>query len=265
MATITEIYDYLRVLYARIGRPHCLVCDREIKKLSNEEILETIIKKVTSGGFDTTSKKVMGVEVTNAKIKIFSPIVVGRKGEYYQLLYDLLGEGYEQVKIDGELKKLREQIILSKNKKHNIDVLVDELFVSEFKTAPGNARERVSEAIEKAIDKSGGLLKIETPEGETLMSVKFMCPYDGYSYPEVEPRLFSFKSPYGACEECKGLGTKHFLTTPRMPGGCHGHVSAEVCLSVRRQNIVEVTGMSIDTGHLFKISSSTKSNKISKW
>ncbi len=255
VATITEIYDYLRVLYARIGRPHCLVCDREIKKLSNEEILETIIKKVTSGGFDTTSKKVMGVEVTNAKIKIFSPIVVGRKGEYYQLLYDLLGEGYEQVKIDGELKKLREQIILSKNKKHNIDVLVDELFVSEFKTAPGNARERVSEAIEKAIDKSGGLLKIETPEGETLMSVKFMCPYDGYSYPEVEPRLFSFNSPYGACEECKGLGTKHFFgdNTEDACEVCHGSRLRKEALFVRigGKNIVEVTGMSIDTADTF--------------
>ncbi len=219
VATITEIYDYLRVLFARIGHPHCLVCDREIKKLSNEEILETIISGVTDGKtnalretFPGENQKIMGVSVDKAKVRIFAPVVVGRKGEYYQMLYDYLGRGYETVKIDGHIKKLRERIDLEKNKKHDIDILIDEFFVSQFKNDPKAVRERLSEAIERAIHESGGLLKIEDPQGEKLMSVKFMCPYDGYAYPEVEPRLFSFNSPYGACPACNGLGTKNIFS-----------------------------------------------------
>lgn len=265
VATITEIYDYLRILYARIGRPHCLLCDREIKKLSNEEILETIIKSVTSSEQDKKPKTVLGVPYTDTKIKIFSPVVVGRKGEYYQLLYDLLSKGYEWVKIDGVMKKLRDQIILSKTKKHDIDVLVDEFYTSEFK-APreGQAlgdrrsatRERLSEAIEKAIDESQGLLKIETVGGaananavasETkMMSVKFMCPYDGYSYPEVEPRLFSFNSPAGACPECNGLGTKHFFGDEPCDK-CQGARLRKEALHVLLggKSIVDLTALSI--------------------
>ena len=150
VATITEIYDYLRILYARIGHPHCLTCNREIKKLSQEEILETIIKTVTSIDLNKNQKVVLGVPYSDVKVKIFSPVVVGRKGEYYQLLYDLLSKGYEYVKIDGELKKLRDQIILSKTKKHDIDVLVDEFYISEFKLKDKKSatRERLSEAIE---------------------------------------------------------------------------------------------------------------------
>ncbi len=175
VATITEIYDYLRILYARIGRPHCLVCQREIKKLSNEEILETIIKSVTTSKI-VKEKIVLGVPYTDSKVRIFSPVVVGRKGEYYQLLYDLLNKGYEWVKIDGVMKKLREQIILSKTKKHDIDVLVDEFYVSEFKEKDKKVatKERLSEAIEKAIDESSGLLKIETIHGESEQSEEKM-------------------------------------------------------------------------------------------
>ena len=246
VATITEIYDYLRVLFARIGRPHCLICDREIKKLSNEEILETIIETVSSVDLSKKSKKVMGVSVNGEKIKIFSPVVVGRKGEYYQLLYDLLAKGYETVMIDGQIKKLRDQIILTKTKKHNIDVLVDEFFLSEFDLSKENTHERLSEAIEKAIEESGGFLKIVTAESEKMMSVKFMCPYDGYSYPEVEPRLFSFNSPYGACAECKGLGTRHFFGEESCPV-CHGARLREEALHVLLDgvNIVELAGKSI--------------------
>ena len=246
VATITEIYDYMRVLFARIGRPHCLICDREIRKLSNEEILETIIESVSSIDWSKKSKKIMGVDVNGEKIKIFSPVVVGRKGEYYQLLYDLLAKGYETVMIDGQIKKLRDQIILTKTKKHNIDVLVDEFFLSDFDLSKENTRERLSEAIEKAIIESGGFLKIVTAESEKMMSVKFMCPYDGYSYPEVEPRLFSFNSPYGACPECKGLGTRHFFGEEPCPV-CHGARLREEALHVLLGgvNIVELAGKSI--------------------
>ncbi len=254
VATITEIYDYLRILYARIGRPHCLVCDREIKKLSNEEILETIIKTVTSADVSKKEKLVLGVPYDDVKVKIFSPVVVGRKGEYYQLLYDLLSKGYEWVKVDGVMKKLREQIILSKTKKHDIDVLVDEFYVSEFKhkDQKGPAKERLSEAIEKAIDESKGLLKIETNGEEKMMSVKFMCPYDGYSYPEIEPRLFSFNSPYGACPECNGLGTKQFFGE-EMCDICNGARLREEALHVllNGKSIVALTALSITDAKIF--------------
>ncbi len=260
VATITEIYDYLRILYARIGKPHCLVCDREIKKLSKEEILETIIHTVTNikspkksiptfpVGTPTKSvgEEILGVKIDKNKVKIFSPIVVGRKGEYYQLLYDLLEKGYEQVKIDGELKKLRNQIILSKNKKHDIDVLVDEFYISEFKTKNSGIKERLSDAIEKSIEESKGLVKIETPEETKMISVKFMCPYDGYSYPEIEPRLFSFNSPYGACPQCHGLGTKDFFTD-ELCDMCNGNRLREEALHVLIGgiNIVNYTARSI--------------------
>src|ERR1700681_2034769 len=123
VATITEIYDYLRVLFARVGHPHCLVCGREIKKHSNEEIIQSVIETVTAHTPKKT-KKVMSVEMNEDAVRIFAPVVVGRKGEYYQLLYDLLGKGYERAMIDGKLVKLRERVELSRYKKHDIDVLV---------------------------------------------------------------------------------------------------------------------------------------------
>ncbi|OGG57858.1 excinuclease ABC subunit A [Candidatus Kaiserbacteria bacterium RIFCSPHIGHO2_01_FULL_55_17] len=213
VATITEIYDYLRVLYARIGKAHCLECGREVRKLSNEEILETVFKLVeeTRKTIKKDAKK-LTKGVSGAKIRILSPVVVGRKGEYYQLLYDMLNKGFEKVIVDGAEKSLRERIELKKHFKHSIDVVVDEIFLSEFKDDPKGTRERVSEAIERALHESEGLAKIVAPEGEEhVVSAKFMCPYDGFAFPEVEPRLFSFNSPYGACPECKGLGTKYFF------------------------------------------------------
>ncbi len=213
VATITEIYDYLRVLYARVGTPHCLTCGRVVRKLSNEEILASVLsiveaarkQKIVAGG-----KLTKGVSA--AKIRISSPVVVGRKGEYYQMLYDLLNKGFEKVMVDGTDKSLRERIELEKHHKHDIDVVVDEIFVSEFVDNAKAARERASEAIERALAESEGLVKITDAAGvSTIVSAKFMCPYDGFSFPEIEPRLFSFNSPYGACPECKGLGSKYFF------------------------------------------------------
>ncbi len=273
VATITEIYDYLRVLFARVGQPHCLVCNRPIFRLSKEEILNTIVKQVT--GKNKKAREVFGVGISEAKVAVYAPVVVGRKGEYYQLLYDLLGKGYDRVKVDGKLMRLREQIILEKNKKHDIDVLVDEIFLSEFVEAQSsktsqesvkekkrasnqveNARERLSEALEKAIEEANGLIKIEMPAEngveEKLMSVKFMCPYDGFSYPEIEPRLFSFNSPYGACPECNGLGTESIFSDEPCKR-CKGARLREEALFVKidGKNIVEVTGMAIDTARDF--------------
>ena len=269
VATITEIYDYMRILYARVGRPHCLKCDREIKKLSNEEILNTVLKTIKNTDLKKSSKKIMGVDINDLKLKIYSPVVVGRKGEYYQLLYDLLGKGYSKVKIDGKVKNLREQIVLSKTKKHDIDVLVDEIFLSEFKDDKENALERLSEAIEKALEESDGLLKIEEPNGEErIISAKFMCPYDGFSFPEVEPRLFSFNSPYGACEACNGLGTKYFFGSEACDT-CNGARLRKEALSVYlgdKTNIVDLTSMSIKNAQEFfsKLKLTKKEQEIAK-
>jgi excinuclease ABC subunit A len=182
-----------------------------IQKLSQDEILGIVLKSIEDREVKTATKKeseqVMGIEVSKGRVSIFSPLVVGRKGEYYQMLYDLLGKGYETVKIDGQVKQLRDKIVLTKTKRHDIDVLVDEIYVSEFTDDSKGSRERLSEAVELALKESGGLVKIESPDGsERTLSARFICPVDGSSFPEVEPRLFSFNSPYGACAECNGLG-----------------------------------------------------------
>jgi excinuclease ABC subunit A len=259
VATITEIYDYLRVLYARVGTPHCPKCGDAIQRLTSEEIRTVIIDNVQRVVAEGTAKKVMGVAIDSATIKLYAPVVVGRKGEYYQLLYDMLGKGYEQVRIDGTEQSLREKVKLTKTKKHDIDILVDEIFVSEFALSPKDVEERLGEAIERALEEADGFIKIINPDGsEQLISSKFMCPNDGFSFPEIEPRLFSFNSPYGACEECKGLGAKHFFMSEEAYEPCHECEGARLrseALQVfmaskegkksMQKNIVDFTSLSI--------------------
>ncbi len=251
VATITEIYDYLRILYARVGQPYCLDTDVKIEKLSQDEILGIILKSIETK--EVEKAKVMGVPISSARVSIFAPVVVGRKGEYYQLLYDLLGKGYETVKIDGEVKQLREKIALTKTKRHDIDVLIDEIYVSEFKDSPKSAKERLSEAVELALAEAGGIVKVESPDGSVrTLSAKFICPADGSSFPEVEPRLFSFNSPYGACEECNGLGTVGIFQTDECPE-CNGARLRKEALRVYiggsgkdlGKNIVDFTNMTV--------------------
>lgn len=266
VATITEIYDYLRILFARIGKPHCVECGREIKKLSNDEILEVVTKTVKEV-FKKTGREVMGVNVDNERIKIFAPVVLGRKGEYYQLLYDLIDKGYERVLVDGKEYKLRDRIDLEKNKKHEIDVLIDEFYVSEIKIYDQDTKERLNEAIEKALEESQGLVRVFGKDLNKLISSKFMCPYDGFSFPEIEPRLFSFNSPYGACDECNGLGTKHFFGDETCEK-CNGNRLREEALHVflvdgkNKFNIVDVTGLSIS--HAIDFFKSLKLTKTEK-
>jgi excinuclease ABC subunit A len=225
VATITEIYDYLRILYARVGQPYCLDTDVPIQKLSQDEILGIVLKSIEDREVTAAKKnaqKVMGIELSKGRVSIFAPVVVGRKGEYYQLLYDLLGKGYEVVKIDGQIKRLREKIELTKTQRHDIDVLVDEIYVSEFSDDPKGSRERLSEAVEMALKEANGLVKVQSPDGtERTLSAKFICPVDGSSFPEVEPRLFSFNSPYGACPECNGLGVVGIFQNDTCPA-CKG-------------------------------------------
>jgi excinuclease ABC subunit A len=267
VATITEIYDYMRILYARVGHPHCLICGREIKKLSNEEIISSITDSVTKHKPKKT-KEVMGVSINEDTIRIYAPMVVGRKGEYYQLLYDLLNKGFERARVDGKLVSLRERVTLEKHKKHDIDALVDEIGITEFTREKLASLERLSEAVERALDESEGLLRVEDAHGERLISAKFMCPYDGFSFPEVEPRLFSFNSPYGACPACNGLGTKHFMGEEPCEV-CHGARLRPEALNVflgEKSNIVDITKLSIEDAHEFfkNLELSKKDQEISK-
>ncbi len=276
VATITEIYDYLRILYSRIGHPHCLVCGDPISKLSNEEIKNFILEKIESKKKDLKNQK--------QKIplpiytEIYAPIVSGRKGEYYQLLYDLLSKGYNEVLIDGVKKNLRERIEISKNKKHNIDVLVDSISVIEFVDNFENANQRLSESLERALLESDGVVNIvfrdmsknkddNSAIENFFMSSKLSCPKDGYSYPEIEPRLFSFNSPYGACQECNGLGTRHFFGNEKCLK-CGGARLREEALYVffGGKNIVDFTSLSIQDAYDFikKVKMTDREKDISK-
>lgn len=252
VATVTEIYDYLRVLYARAGQPYCVNHDVPIEKLSKEEMIRLIMERIRARNA-AKAQEVMGVAVDKTAVAIYAPVVVGRKGEYYQMLYDLLGKGFERVVIDGKEQSLREKIVLDRNKRHDIDALVDSIYVSEFDRSPDAARERLSEALEIALKEADGLVKIGHADGtlETLSS-KFICPDDGASFPEVEPRLFSFNSPYGACPNCNGLGTKSLFSDEPCPV-CEGKrlrpEALRVYLKGRAKglgiNIVDFTNFSI--------------------
>ena len=276
VATITEIYDYLRVMYSRIGHPHCPECGEEIKKLSNEEILNFVLEKISQISTDnkliktdinqkksvsnprkSVTKSVMGVEWDETEISIFAPVVRGRKGEYYQLLYDMLGKGFSEVRLDGVMKKLRDRIDLSKTKKHDIDVLVDHFAVHEFKDDKDGSRMRLSEALERALLEADGLVNIKIGEEEFVMSAKFACKNDGFSFPEVEPRLFSFNSPYGACPTCNGLGSKYF-GGDEVCDDCGGARLRKEALNVfiytnnkERKNILDLTSLSISDAYEF--------------
>ncbi len=289
VATITEIYDYLRVLYARIGKAYCPICGTLITKLSQEEINGFIlgkIKDIGKGKESKQTKKVMGVEFNDTRIQVFAPIVRGRKGEYYQLLYDLLGKGFSTVRVDSTIHRLREKIDLKKNDKHTIEVLVDELAVHEFKDNPRDAELRLSEAVERALLEADGLVQIvfghsEDFEMQTdamqefLLSSKFACPNDGFSFPEIEPRLFSFNSPYGACPECNGIGTRFYGGTEPCPV-CHGKRLRPEALNVflgkgdgaheHGHNIVDLTSLSVEQAFDFfgSLKLSAKDREIGK-
>ena len=256
VATVTEIYDYLRVLYARAGQPYCVHHDVPIVRLSKEEMIKMVFARVEQKrkGLPADGAQVMGVAVDKSAVTIYAPVVVGRKGEYYQLLYDLLAKGYEKVVIDGKQQSLREKIVLDRNRRHSIDALVDSIFVSEFARSTQGARERLSEALELALKQADGLVKIQHADGtvETLSS-KFICPDDGASFPEVEPRLFSFNSPYGACPSCNGLGTATLFSEEVCPV-CEGKrlrpEALRVFLKSKKdttlgKSIVDFTDMSI--------------------
>ncbi len=241
VATITEIYDYLRVLFARAGKPYCPRCGSEIKKMTNEEIVDVAAEIAKENGAAKGAKKNM---------VILAPVVRGRKGEYYQMLYDFLRAGFSEVRIDGKYHSLRERVELSRYKTHTIDLVVDRMPAGmDFKDKDN--RLRLAEAVESALKYGEGVVTIITDQ-EVSLSAKFTCARDGFSFPEIEPRLFSFNSPYGACPECHGLGTKDIWSEEICPV-CAGKRLREESLNVLidQKNIDHVASFSIEDAYAF--------------
>jgi excinuclease ABC subunit A len=186
VGTVTEIYDYLRLLYARVGRPHCPVCGRPIAGQSIDSIVDQVLQ-LPEG----------------ARFTVNAPVVRDRKGEYRELLEELRREGFTRVKVDGEQRLLEEEIELDKKFKHTIEVVVDRLRMKP------DLRTRLTQSIETATQLAEGLVTIDVLEGEELtFSERFACPEHGVSLPELQPRIFSFNSPHGACTRCTGLGAQ---------------------------------------------------------
>src|ERR1700674_3411922 len=186
VGTVTEVYDYLRLLYARVGHPHCPLCGREVRRQTVDQMADHV-EKLPKG----------------TRVMVLGPIVKGRKGEYRSLIDDVRKSGFVRVRVDGSLYELTEQIPLDKNKKHDIQVVVDRIVIGP------DQRTRLGESVETAARLGGGLVIIAPEKGEEIqMSMAFACPYDGTSVPEPEPRNFSFNSPHGACPTCTGIGSQ---------------------------------------------------------
>jgi excinuclease ABC subunit A len=184
VGTVTEVYDYLRLLYARIGIPHCPVCGREVRRQTVDQMADHV-EKLPAG----------------TRVMVLGPVVKGRKGEYRSLIEDVRKSGFVRVRVDGSLYELGEKIPLDKNKKHDIEVVVDRIVVGP------EQRTRLVESIETAARLGGGSVVIVPDKGDEIqMSQDYMCPYDGTSVAEPEPRNFSFNSPHGACPVCTGIG-----------------------------------------------------------
>ncbi|MBQ7624112.1 MAG: excinuclease ABC subunit UvrA, partial [Clostridia bacterium] len=190
VGTVTEIYDYLRLLWARIGKPHCPKCGKEIE----QQTVDQIVDALESYGVGT-------------KLSILAPVIRGRKGEYQKIFDDAKKDGYVRVRVDGNMTELSEEIKLDKKKKHSIDIVVDRIVIKE------NVRERLTDSIETALKLTGGLVTAAFSDGEErLFSQNYACPDCGISIDELAPRLFSFNNPFGACPECGGLGVKLEIT-----------------------------------------------------
>ena len=183
VGTVTEIYDYIRLLYARIGEPHCPNCGKKIEKQTIDQIVETV----------------MNLE-TGTKIQVLAPVVRGKKGEYKALLEGFSKEGFVRVRVDGTIYELTDDIDLDRKKKHNIDLIVDRLVIKD------DIRSRLAESIEISLKYANNLVIINTPSEEMLFSQNYACPDCNISIEELSPRMFSFNNPFGACPECTGIG-----------------------------------------------------------
>ena len=205
VGTVTEIYDYLRLLYARVGKPHCPVCGKEISQQTQDQIVEKILE-LPDG----------------ERIMVLSPIVKAEKGMHEKVFTEARKSGYARVRVDGNMYSLDEEINLDKNKKHNIDIVVDRLVIKE------DVRSRLSDSVESALKASGGRVTVVTVprdgEGSELeFSQKYACEEHGISFPELEPRMFSFNNPIGACPECSGIGNMQQISVRKLLP--HKHLS----------------------------------------
>ncbi len=187
VGTVTEIYDYLRVLFARIGVPHCPQCGNVISAQTVQQMVDRVM-----------------AQPQGARLLVLAPVVRGRKGEYRKLFYDLRRQGYVRVRVNGQFHELSEEIELAKNKKHTIEVVVDRLVVRD------NLGSRLNDSLETALRLADGVVQVEAVDGPSfLFSERLACAACGVSFPEVSPRMFSFNNPYGACPDCGGIGSRY--------------------------------------------------------
>lgn len=280
VATITEIYDYLRLLFARVGHPHCPNCGREIRRQTGDQITASILEFIQA--------KLAGKRPE--VFEILAPVVRDRKGEFVQLFSALRKDGYQKVVIDGKDFDLGDDFLLIKTNKHSISVVVDRISFSNTRlprSAYGGARNddngRLAEAVEKGIGLGDGLVEFRQKGVNKLYSTKFACPECGISLAEIEPRMFSFNSPHGACSRCSGLGTvlsadpeaeedipnllQRYLTTDNdaVRRRLARHIISDICpecrgarlrpevlkVTVAGKNIAEVTGMTCVEASIF--------------
>ena len=186
VGTVTEIYDYLRLLFARVGIPHCPICGVEISQMTVEQIVDKLL-----------------LLEDGTKIQLLAPVIRGKKGEHSKVLEEIKKSGFVRVRIDGEVFDITDDIKLEKNKKHNIDVVVDRIVIKE------GISQRLADSAETVLKMSEGLVKVDVIGGEEILfSTKFACPEHGIGIEEMAPRMFSFNSPFGACTECNGIGNK---------------------------------------------------------
>ncbi len=197
VATITEIYDYLRLLFGRVGHPHCPKCGREVSKQTLDQIVDQVLELFPSG----------------SRLQIMAPIARGKKGTHKKLFTNLKKEGYVRARIDGEIKSLDDPIELNKNLKHDIDIVIDRIKMKD------GIRQRVADSIQTAMELSGGIVLVAGANGEIIERIfneNVACLECGINLPELSPRAFSFNSPFGACEDCDGLGTRNEIDPAKL-------------------------------------------------
>ncbi|MBV9356451.1 MAG: excinuclease ABC subunit UvrA, partial [Chloroflexi bacterium] len=192
VGTVTEIYDYLRLLYARVGRPHCPTCGRPIQQQTSEQIIDAVLARPEG-----------------ERVMVLAPLVKDRKGEYQSVFDDVRKAGFIRARVDGVVREVAETIELGRYQKHSIEVVVDRLVVSH----DAEDKSRIADSVEQALRLGRGQVIISRPLeaggwDDQLYSEQFACPYDGTSLPPIEPRTFSFNTPHGACPTCTGLGTR---------------------------------------------------------
>ncbi|MFZ2804264.1 MAG: excinuclease ABC subunit UvrA [Patescibacteria group bacterium] len=257
VATITEIYDYMRVLFARVGRPHCPIDGEPIKKMTVDEMVDLVLKRTIELHANPEEIKKRKGKNHDNEIVILAPIVRGRKGEYHQLLQDLYEAGFLEIRLDGQWQSLRNPVNLTRYQQHTIELVVDRVPLAWPVEGNKALRTRIAEAVEIALDRGGDTVVAILDDGsEHIMSSRFSCPKHDFAFPEIEPRLFSFNSPYGACPTCNGLGTKEIFSDEPCDA-CHGARLRTEALFVwiGKKSIVDITSMTIDKAfaHLTKL------------